>query len=105
MPASPYTLYSLSGHHLHIVYVGPQVEPSGPVGDEYFLYQDRHGAHEFKGKDIHIVGSDLGLIVSVIIRLTIDSGSTTFSLLVPRVGLPGQAAVPVRNEGITTLHR
>jgi hypothetical protein len=52
---------------------------------------------------------DLGTLVSVTILLTIDSGSTTFTLLLPQVNLPGPpaqpVAVPVSADGITTAHR
>jgi hypothetical protein len=41
--------------------------------------------------------------------MLMDSGSTTFTLLLPIVNLPAPpalpVAVPVTTEGITTLHR
>jgi hypothetical protein len=52
---------------------------------------------------------DLGTLVSVTIHMTIDTGSTTFTLLLPHVNLPAPpalpAAVPVTTDGVTTLHR
>jgi hypothetical protein len=60
---------------------------------------------EIRGAEV----PDLGTLVSVTILLTVDSGSTTFTLLLPRVNLPAPpaspAAVPVTTDGITTLHR
>ena len=82
--------YSVAGPHLHY-HQGPLVQ-------------------DFTAKDIRVMEvPDLGTLVSVTIHMTIDSGSTTFTLLLPRVNLPAPpvlpAAVPVTTDGITTLHR
>ncbi|MBV8362757.1 MAG: hypothetical protein JO189_33215 [Deltaproteobacteria bacterium] len=65
---------------------------------------------DFTGKEIRVAEvPDLGTLVSVTIFMLIDSGSTTFTLLLPIVNLPAPpalpVAVPVTTEGITTLHR
>jgi hypothetical protein len=45
-------------------------------------------------------------VVSVTLISSIDSGYTTFSLLVPMVNLPaGGAAAAIQTQGITTIHR
>jgi hypothetical protein len=64
----------------------------------------------FTGNQIRVEEvPDLGTLVSVTIFLTVDSGSTTFTVLLPRVNLPASpalpAAVPVTADGVTTLHR
>jgi hypothetical protein len=59
----------------------------------------------FSGKEIQIVDTELGQIVSVVLLLTPDSGSTTFSLLVPRVNLPAGHPTPIHTDGITAIHR
>jgi hypothetical protein len=81
--------YSVAGPHLHY-----------------------HGSviRDFSGSEIRIAElPDLGTLVSVTLVLTIDSGSTTFTLLLPRVNLPAPPAlpafVPVTTEGVTTFHR
>jgi hypothetical protein len=43
--------------------------------------------------------------VSVTIDLTVDSGSTTFSLLVPTVNLGNAVSTPISTIGITTHHK
>jgi hypothetical protein len=52
---------------------------------------------------------DLGTLVSVTTQMVVDSGSTTFTLLLPIVNLPAPpalpATVPVTTDGVTTLHR
>jgi len=82
--------YSVAGPQLHY--------PQGSV------------IQDFTGKDIRVAEvPDLGTLVSVTTHMTIDSGSTTFTLLLPIVNLPAPpalpAAVPVTTDGLTTLHR
>ena len=82
--------YSVAGPNLHY-HQGPVVQ-------------------DFTGNQIRVAEvPDLGTLVSVTIHMLIDSGSTTFTLLLPIVNLPAPpalpAAVPVTTDGITTLHR
>src|SRR5262245_36565408 len=93
-------MFSLSGRDLHITYA-----TSSRDGRPQFTYQDHTRTLHFSGDEIRSVQTDLGRVVSVSIRPTIDAGSTTFSLLVPRITLVGEAAVPVQTVGITTLHK
>jgi hypothetical protein len=65
---------------------------------------------DFTGSEIRVAEvPDLGTLVSVTIHMMVDSGSTTFTVLLPRVNLPAPlalpAAVPVTTDGVTTLHR
>lgn len=93
-------LYQLSGEHLHITY-----STSGVDGKPHFSYQDLLQTLSFSGDEILSVKTEIGTLVSVTIRLTVDSGGTTFSVLLPRVNIPGEQSVPIRTVGITTLHR
>ena len=93
-------MFQLSGKDLHIIYA-----TRGSDGRPHLTYQDHTRTLEFSGNEIRSVETELGRVVSVSIRRTSDSGSTTFSLLIPRVILVGSAAVPIRTEGITTLHK
>ena len=65
---------------------------------------------DFTGNQIRVAEApDLGTLVSVTIQMVVDSGSTTFTMLLPIVNLPAPpalpAAVPVTTDGVTTLHR
>jgi hypothetical protein len=51
------------------------------------------------------VDTEIGTMVTVTIFKTIDSGSTSFTLIVPHVNLDQATSVPIVTEGITTLHR
>lgn len=90
--------YDLSGGDLHVVY--------GPVrGRAVFMYQDALRALSFRGTDIYTTTSLAGTMVSVIIQRTIDSGSTTFSVFIPRVRLRSGVPATVQTQGITVSHR
>jgi hypothetical protein len=93
-------MFQLSGKELHIIFVTRGID-----GRPNLTYQDSSRTLQFTGNEIRSVETELGRVVSVSIRRTVDSGSTTFSLLIPRVNLVGSAAVPIRTEGITTLHK
>jgi hypothetical protein len=82
--------YSLAGPNLH--------------------YHQGAVVKDFTGNQISVAEvPDLGTLVSVTIQMMVDSGSTTFTLLLPIVNLPAPpalpAAVPVTTDGVTTLHR
>ena len=86
------------------------LQVSYSVGGPHLHYHQGPVLKDFAGKDVRVVEvPDLGTLVSVTIHMTIDSGSTTFTLLLPHVNLPAPpalpAAVPVTTDGITTLHR
>ena len=94
------TTWVLAGGGIHVRY--SSAEPT-------LHYQDSHLVLDFAGDAIRIVEvPDVGTLVSVTIVMTIDSGSTTFTVLLPLVNLPAPpllpAWVPVTTEGITTGH-
>ena len=78
---------------------------SGFDGKAHFHYQDTHQTLNFVGDQIRTVESDVGMLVSVTIRQTVDSGSTTFSLIIPSVRLQSPGKIPISTLGITTVHR
>jgi hypothetical protein len=93
-------LFQLSGNGLHISY-----STSGLDGQPHLHYQDSQHNLSFTGNQIRTVPCDLGELVSVTIQLTIDSGSSTFSVLIPRVNLRNGETGHVRTDGILTIHR
>ncbi len=68
-------------------------------------YQDAHQTKQFNEQELRRVSTDLGEEVTVTIVLTVDAGSTTFTLFVPRVALEINQHVHVETIGITSLHR
>src|ERR1700746_2464654 len=75
-------LYELAGGQLHVT-----CSNTGKDGQPYFSYENGGQKLSFKGKEIRTVEADCGTLVSVTTRMTVDSGSTTFTLLVPKVRL------------------
>lgn len=107
-PVTP-NQYHLHGHGISVSYfpegVGPILKDRGSLR---FTYQDSFRALSFYGDEVRTVNvPDLGTIVSVTIVQTVDTGSTSASLLVPIVVLPAQSssAVPIHTDLITTIHR
>ena len=77
------------------------------LGRLLVVYQDAHRSQSFHSNEVRTVKvDDLGMIVSVTLVESVDTGSTTFSLLVPDVQLPDQlTSVSIRTGGIITVHR
>ena len=80
---------------------------SGLQGQPHFTYHDAIQVKNFTGNQITAVQTSIGLLVTVLIHLTIDAGSTTFSVLLPNVNLPDGlfGSANITAEGITTVHR
>lgn len=93
-------VYELAGGQLHITY-----STTDRGGQPRFSYQDGSETLNFKGNEIHQEKSQIGTLVTVIIRRTIDSGSTTFTLLVPTVTLKEFSPAQMHTYGITTVHK
>jgi hypothetical protein len=100
--------YHIQGGGISVSYYpdgfGPPVLDRGSL---LFVYQDAHRSQSFFSDQVRTIKvDDLGTVVSVTLVETVDTGSTTFSLLVPDVQLPEQqTSVFIRTEGITTVHR
>jgi hypothetical protein len=102
-------LWNLSGGEIHVRY---WTFTLGPIrqGDEppHFTYHDSFRTLSFHGNEIRSVDvPDLGTLVSVTLVLTVDTGSTTFTVLLPRVNIISEGpftSVPVSTEGIRTVH-
>ena len=95
--------YHLRGpYHIRIDYI-----PSGAGGKPFFAYHDAHRTLHFFGDQIRQTEvPDLGTVVTVTLVITVDFGSTTFSVLLPRVNLPDErdASESINTEGITAVH-
>jgi len=100
--------YHVQGGSISVSYYpdgfGPPVLDRGSL---IFVYQDAHRSQSFFSDQVRTVKvDDLGMVVSVTLVESVDTGSTTFSLLVPDVQLPDQqTSVFIRTKGITTVHR
>lgn len=99
-PIKP-NLYVVSGSGLHVTY---STESFG--GGPQLTYQDAGVSRSFSGNEIRTEQSEFGTLVTVTLFLTVDFGSTTFTLVVPNVNLSTtSSSVPIHTFGVTTLHR
>jgi hypothetical protein len=99
-PMSP-NLYKLSGGQMHITF-----STSGVDGKPHFTYQDEHQTQNFTGSDVRQTKTEIGTLVSVTIRRTVDTGSTSFTVLLPDARLAGpSSSAQVHAIGITTVHK
>ena len=93
-------LYELSGDGIKITYT---LEPI--LGGPQFNYDDGKLSRLFKGDEIRTEDTEIGTLVSVTIHLEIDTGSTSFTVVIPKVGLGQSTSEPITTIGITTVHR
>jgi hypothetical protein len=100
MDSNKPNLYQLAGDHLHVSYT-----TTGIDGQPHLTYQDATQTLSFRGEDIRTVSTEIGTLVSVSIRRTVDTGSTAFSLLLPGVALDATNSAAVTTQGIITIHR
>jgi hypothetical protein len=94
------TVYELHGGGIHVSYSTTSIS-----GQPLFTYHDSFQVKNFSGDQIKAVQTDVGSLVTVVIHMTVDSGSTTFSLLIPNVILPPSNVTNISAEGITTLQK
>jgi hypothetical protein len=102
MPTQTVTpnLFQLTGSHLHLTYTTTSID-----GKPTLTYQDAHHGKSFRGDEIRAVECDLGTLVSVTLRMTVDAGSTSLSLLIPRMRINQGEHVAVHTDCVTTVHR
>ena len=93
--------YVLHGGGVSITYV-----TNGFLGHPTLSYKDAQQALNFKGPEIRVLPTEIGGLVSVTTRMTIDAGSTTFSFLIPVIFLADQKAEQkFKTVGIKTEHK
>jgi hypothetical protein len=77
---------------------------AGLGGEPLFEYHDGSQLLSFLGNQIRTTELPLGNLVTVTISATADTGSATFTLVVPSVGLLGQS-LNINTFGVTTTRR
>lgn len=92
--------YELSGEGIHITY-----STTSFAGPPLFSYQDANQSRQFMGDQIRTVETEIGTLVTVTTFLTPDTGSTSFTVLIPHVNLRSTDSVSISTDGISTVHR
>jgi hypothetical protein len=98
--------FHLHGGHLSVSYFPGGFGPVTDAGPTVLTYQDAHRALSFRRDDVKVVDAGgLGTVVTVVVVPDRDQGSTTFSLVVPRVAVPDGHTVAIHTEAITAMHK
>lgn len=98
-------VYHLHGRGMQITYYPDGSGPPTADGPVTVVYQDTHATKTFRAKQVTVTEvAEVGTLVSVVLQVTVDVGSTTATLLIPSVVLAGAQSVPVHTVLITTVH-
>lgn len=93
--------YLLRGLDVEVNYL-----TSGFENQPYFTYNDGQQVLTFKGPDVRVLNTEIGQLVSVTIRMTVDTGSTSYSVLIPAINLADRATPEkFHTVGIRTVHK
>ncbi|MDX6682793.1 MAG: hypothetical protein QOG94_2832 [Solirubrobacteraceae bacterium] len=102
----PPNQFHLHGGHLSVSYFPNGFGPPTTAGPIVLTYQDAHHAASFRRDDVNVVDAGaLGTVATVVLVPDHDQGSTTFSLIVPRVAVPAGQSVPIHTDAITAMHK
>ena len=93
-------LLELTGSHIHITYTTSSID-----GTPAMTYQDPYQGMAFSDDEIRTVECDFGTLISVTLRMTVDTGSTSLSVLIPRVRIEQGTIAAIHTECVTTVHR
>ncbi|MBD2495794.1 hypothetical protein H6G75_15830 [Nostoc sp. FACHB-280] len=94
------TLYQLQNPQIKVTY-----STTSFTGKPLLDYKDRQQTLHFSGDEIRTTETEIGQLVTVTIRRTVDTGSTTFSLLLPAVNLGQRNEAKIETKGIVTINR
>jgi hypothetical protein len=93
-------LYQLQGQGVKITYSTTSFD-----GKPRLDYQDKQQKLKFVGDQIRTTSLEIGTLITVTTRMTVDTGSTSFSVLIPAVNLGQNQSTQVVTNGITTVNR
>ncbi|MEH2149232.1 hypothetical protein [Nostoc sp.] len=94
-------LYQFQGKNVSISY-----STTSFIGKPLFTYKDKQQTLNFQGTEqIRSVETEIGTLVTVTICNTVDTGNTSFTLLLPHINLGKSNSAPVETKGITTINR
>ena len=92
--------YTVAGRGVHVSYTTTSIG-----GQPQLTYQDGHRSLTFTGGDIRVVADEEGQLASISTKKSVDTGYTSFTLLLPRVNLVNGQAAHITTIGIVGTHR
>ena len=93
-------LFELTGNGTHLTYSTSSIN-----GQPQLHYHDATYDTNFTGDQIRVVDSEIGQLVSVTLRPSVDAGGTVLTLLLPEITLDGPTTTFQTHAIITTIHR
>jgi hypothetical protein len=97
--------YHLRGEGIRVSYFPTGEGPLTVDGPVKLVYQDHQRTQTFRTHDVTVADvPSLGSLVTVVLHMTPDLGSTTATLVVPTVILGGAQSAAVHTLLITTMH-
>ena len=91
--------YILNDEDLTVTYT--LLDPSNPT----LTYNDGAQTRNFRGSEIRVMHTEIARLVTVTTRMTVDTGSTSFSVLIPAVLSPDGQSQTFETVGISTVHK
>ncbi len=93
--------YRLHNQSVKITYV-----TSGIQGKPHLHFDDGQQVQEFDGSEVRVTDTEIGSLVSVTIRITVDSGSTSYSVMIPIVNFGSTTDhEKFHTFGVRTVHK
>lgn len=92
--------YQLQNQYIKVTY-----STSSFSGKPLLEYKDKQKKLSFSGDEIKTTETEIGTLVTVTIHKTLDTGSITFSVLIPDVNLGNNKEAKITTQGITTVKR
>ncbi|HEX5145233.1 MAG TPA: hypothetical protein VFW21_15320 [Mycobacterium sp.] len=105
VPTGPANVYNLHGKGIHLTYFPDGSGPPTSEGPVKLIYTDAHQSTTFHAAQVavdHV--ANLGTLVTAVLRVTTDGGTTSVTLLVPSVVMQGAQSEQIHTELITTMH-
>ena len=95
-------VFELNGDGVQITYDarGPFVDQPGLKPT--FTYQDADSNLTFTGDEIRSQQSELGTLVSVSLKMTVDAGATVLTLVLPSINVAAATEQPFETLAIVT---
>ena len=101
MPNVTPNQFKLHNQEVKVTYV-----TNGFQGGPTFSFEDGQQTKNFKGSDVRVLQTEIGSLVTVTLDLTVDTGSTSYSVLIPIVELPNtHAHQKFHTAGVKTIHK
>ncbi|HEU4415888.1 MAG TPA: hypothetical protein VFT65_13970 [Candidatus Angelobacter sp.] len=101
MPAVQPNEYTLKGGNITFTYV-----KNNFLGQPFVSYNDGSGAKDFFGSAVRVTDVGIGTLVTVTTHMTIDTGGSEFSVLLPLIELPDATrSQTFSTDGIATHYK